>query len=445
MSWNNRVVWSEGTFLQPQHFQQHDRYFEAYVEGRTRPVFAHAWGFSELKLDEAALGLGKIAITSARGVLPDGTPFDCPALDPSPQPLDIPANARDAMVLLALPVRRAGMDEVDLVPDQGASLARYFASEIDVRDGNASFDSSALIQIGRMRLRLMLETDVTDAYSCVGVARVVERRPDNRLTLDRNYIPPALDANADPVLSGFVRHIHGLLHQRGDLVAASVAQPGRGGTSEIAEFLYLQVVNRYEPLFAHLSSTALLHPERLYAVLLELAGELSTFVRDNRRTATYPSYRHDDLFGTFTPLMDDLHRFFGWHPEKRALALELKYRNHNVHVAVITDLDLLKNASLVLAVNAQMSGDLLRARFPAQAKLGPVDRIRDLVNLQLPGLGVRALPVAPRQIPYHAGFTYYDIERTGDLWKQLERSGGLAVHVPGEFPGLEMELWAIRS
>ncbi|MGE8309571.1 MAG: hypothetical protein ACN6QR_08525, partial [Pseudomonas protegens] len=26
MSWNNRVVWSEGMFIGTQHFQQHDRY-----------------------------------------------------------------------------------------------------------------------------------------------------------------------------------------------------------------------------------------------------------------------------------------------------------------------------------------------------------------------------------------------------------------------------------
>jgi type VI secretion system protein ImpJ len=51
MSWNNRVVWSEGTFLQPQHFQQHDRYLEAYVEGRARALQAHGWGFTELALD----------------------------------------------------------------------------------------------------------------------------------------------------------------------------------------------------------------------------------------------------------------------------------------------------------------------------------------------------------------------------------------------------------
>jgi type VI secretion system protein ImpJ len=30
------------------------------------------------------------------------------------------------------------------------------------------------------------------------------------------------------------------------------------------------------------------------------------------------------------------------------------------------------------------------------------------------------------------------------MWKQLETSGGLAMHIAGEFPGLELELWAIR-
>ena len=103
------------------------------------------------------------------------------------------------------------------------------------------------------------------------------------------------------------------------------------------------------------------------------------------------------------------------------------------------------SASFVIAVNAQVSAEQLRQRFPAQSKLGPVDRIRDLVNLQLPGIGLRALPVAPRQLPFHAGFHYFELDRGGELWKQLERSGSLALHVAGDFPGLELELWAIRQ
>jgi type VI secretion system protein ImpJ len=53
--------------------------------------------------------------------------------------------------------------------------------------------------------------------------------------------------------------------------------------------------------------------------------------------------------------------------------------------------------------------------------------------------------VAPRQIPYHAGVTYFALDTKGQFWKELERSGGLAIHVAGKFPGLEMALWAIRQ
>jgi type VI secretion system protein ImpJ len=113
---------------------------------------------------------------------------------------------------------------------------------------------------------------------------------------------------------------------------------------------------------------------------------------------------------------------------------------------VIADIELQRNASFVLAVNAQMQGEALRARFPTQVKIGPAERLRDLVQLQLPGISLRPLPVAPRHIPFHAGFTYFELETRGnELWKQLETSGGLAMHIAGDFPGLALEFWAIRS
>ena len=91
------------------------------------------------------------------------------------------------------------------------------------------------------------------------------------------------------------------------------------------------------------------------------------------------------------------------------------------------------------------STEELARRFPAQVKTGPVEQIRELVNLQLPGIGLRQLPVAPRQLPYHAGFIYFELERNSELWKQMSSSGGFAFHVGGEFPGLEMEFWAIKE
>ena len=132
--------------------------------------------------------------------------------------------------------------------------------------------------------------------------------------------------------------------------------------------------------------------------------------------------------------------------EQTAVPIVLQDRKHGVRVAMIPDLDMQRNAQFVLAVTAQLPGDALRARFPTQVKIGTVERIRDLVNLQLPGVGLRPLPVAPRQIPYHAGFNYFELETRGnEMWKQLESSGGLAMHVAGDFPGLELEFWAVRN
>ena len=76
------------------------------------------------------------------------------------------------------------------------------------------------------------------------------------------YVPPLLHASAHAVLDSHVREIHGMLHQRGEALAARLAQPGRGGVGEIADFLLLQVINRHEPMFAHLQRLPVLHPSR---------------------------------------------------------------------------------------------------------------------------------------------------------------------------------------
>ena len=277
------------------------------------------------------------------------------------------------------------------------------------------------------------------------MARVIERRADNKVVLDPHYVPPLLHSRGHVILDGYVRELYGLLHQRGEALASRLAQPGRSGSGEIADFLLLETVNRNEPLFAHLQGVSVLHPERLYSACLALAGDLSTF-RERRRPSAYPEYDHDDLARTFRPVIDDLRQSLSMVMEQTAIPIELQDRKYGVRVAIISDVELQRSAQFVLAVAAQMPGEALRGRFPTQVKIGPVERIRDLVNLQLPGVTLRPLPVAPRQIPYHAGFNYFELEtRNNELWKQLESSGGMAMHIAGEFPGLELEFWAIRA
>ena len=445
MTWHNKVMWTEGMFLQPHHFQQQDRYYTRLLDARVGAAIGHAWGFQSLALDDAALLQGKIALASAHGVLPDGTAFAIPAHDPAPPAIDVPADARDELVLLAVAMARPGVAESDVEDTSPSMPPRFHALDVDVADSHAASLRQAPLQLGRLNLRLLLARDAGEGFSHLGVARIVERRADGRVALDTQYIPPALHVPAQATLDSHLREVHGLLHQRAEALAVRLAQPGRAGVGEIADFLLLHVCNRYEPLLAHLQKLPVLHPERLYALLLSIAGDLSTF-REKRRPPEYPAYQHDELAPCFRAVMTDLRQSLSMVLEQTAMPIELQDRKYGVRVAIIADVEMQRSAQFVLAVNAQMPSEALRARFPTQVKIGPAERIRDLVNLQLPGVTVRPLPVAPRQIPYHAGFNYFELDtRNNELWKQLESSGGLAMHMAGEFPGLELEFWAIRG
>lgn len=445
MTWYTKVMWTEGMFLQPQHFQQQDRYFSRHVDARLGSTVAYPFGFVSLQVDEPALMQGKIAVVSAMGVMRDGEPFSIPAHDAAPAAIEIPADVRNEIVVLAQSMARPGVAESDIEDTAASTPPRYRALQVDVADSQAQSVRQAPIHVGQPNLRLILARDAHEGYSALGVVRVIERRADGRLVLDRNYIPPMLHAPNQPILDTYLREILGLLRQRGGSLAARLAQPGRAGVGEIADFLLLQTINRFEPLFAHAEQLAVLHPERLYSLCLALAGDLATF-REARRPPVYAAYAHDDLATCFKDVIADLRQSLSMVMEQTAIPIELQERKFGVRVAVIADVELQRHAKFVLAVNAQMPGEAVRGRFPAQVKIGPVDRIRDIVNLQLAGVPVKPMPVAPREIPYHAGFNYFELETQGnELWKQLENSGGFAMHIAGEFPGLEIEFWAIRT
>ena len=443
MSWNRKVVWSEGMLLQPQHLQQHDRYLQTQLEARVGRLRPYAWGFSSLKLDDTQLALGKISLQACSGVLPDGTPFALPQDDDLPLPLDVPEDARNVLVVLALPLRRPGVPETGDQPGSD-NFARHRAVDHETWDSNG-IDNSALMQVGQLRVRLALESEVINAYSCIGVARVLERRPDNRLVLDPEYCVPCLDYRAAPRIGGFADELVGLLHQRGQLLASRLSQPGAAGAAEIADFLLLQLVNRAEPLFAHFGAMSGLHPEELYRNMASLAGELCTFSPVNKRAVQYPAYRHDQLRESFQPVIEHLRESLSAVIDTHAVPIPLEERQFGIRVAVMREPELVKSATFVLAVNANLAAENIRTAFPRQVKIGSVEKIRDLVNLQLPGIGLRALPVAPRQLPFHAGFTYFELDRGSEYWAQLSTSAGFAMHVAGEFPGLQMEFWAIRK
>ncbi|MFM0501526.1 type VI secretion system baseplate subunit TssK [Paraburkholderia caffeinilytica] len=445
MTRSNKAIWSEGLFLRPQHMQQQERYFERYVELRAGGLRPYAWGLHELELESDLLAIGKLGIKRARGVFPDGTPFAMPDDDPLPPPLDVDSNWRDQVVHLTLPLRsltRPDSEWPDAAADQ---MFRYRVREAEVRDASGSTQGLTTIEVGGMSTRLLAESQPAEGLVRIPLARVIECRADRRVILDEGFVPTVLHTQAAARLETFLSELLGLLHQRGEALAGRVAETDRGGAAEIADFLMLQMINRYQPLVAHLAEAPLLHPEALYRLLIELAGEIATFTVPGKRAQTFPPYRHEQLRESFEPVIAALRIGLSAVLEQSAVPIPLQQRKYGVWVGVVSDLTLLDTATFVLAAKADMKSEDIRRQLPAQSKIGPVERIRDLVNLQLPGIGVSPMPVAPRQLPYTSGFLYFECDRNSPMWRMLKTSGGMAMHFGSGFAGLDLQLWAIRA
>ena len=442
MTWSNRVVWLEGMFLRAQHFQQQDRWLEALVRDRTAALRPHGWGLTEGVINRNLLATGQFALASGSGVFEDGTPFALPGETDQPVPLDLPETTRNAIVYLVLPMRQAGSVEVTA---NGSSEGRYEQRPFEAYDTHSGSPQPAEVQVGRLRLRYMLETENRAGYHGIGLARVVEVGADRKVVLDDQWIAPCLACAAAPPLTGLLAELAGMLNQRGEALAARLTAPGSRGVADVSDFLLLQSVNRSQKLLAHWASDGNVHPADLYAALVQMAGDFATFTEASRRPSDYPPYRHADLQRSFAPVIADLRRSLSSVIEQTAIQIPLQQRAYGVRVGPIVDRGILRSSSFVLAVQADVPTETLRRLFPSQVKIGAVEHIRELVNVALPGIAVRPLPVAPRQLPFYAGATYFELDRNSTHWKELQSSGGFAIHLSGEFPNLNIELWAIRG
>lgn len=445
MSQHNRVVWAEGLFLRPQHFQQAERYFERLMSQRLESLAPYAAGFTRLQIDQELLKIGKVGLVAAEGVFPDGTPFNIPFEADIPEPFDVPGDVKDRLILVTLPLRRSGMAELAFERSGDSSLVRYIAADHEIRDAVLEMESSAQLKIGRLNVRLQLDGETTSAHTALGMVRVVEKRADGRVVLDDGYVPPCLDCRVSGRLQDYVKELHGLVRHRIQALADRVSSPGAKGVADVSDFLLLQLCNRYEPLLAHFLTRSSLHPELFYRSCLELAGEIATYARRERMPASFATYRQDDLQGTFMPVIEEIRRGLTAVIEQNAVAIPVMDRGRGVFAGTVPDVELLRNAVFVLAVGANVPPESLRLHFPTQVKIGPPEKIRDLVVSHLPGIQTTPLPVAPRQLPYHAGYSYFELDRKNDFWKALEASRVIAMHVAGDFPGLSLELWAIRD
>jgi type VI secretion system protein ImpJ len=438
MSWYSKVVWSEGLFLRQHHLQQHDRYVEHLVDMRVRNTSPYPWGFASIEIDRDLAQQNKFGLRRATGIFPDGTPFDMPDTAPLPDPIDVPEGSERRYVYLSLPGSGANTREVDMA--HGASGSRYVRKLETVIDSSVSMHVEEEIEVAHPRIEFTVREVPKPGYNNLIISRIMEVR-DKTIILDETIAPPVLVCHAHPVPMGWLDRVIGWVETRLESLARYATDPSSGGGLQAYDYFMLQMLNREINVLKHYRASKYIHPETLYVELLRLAGELSTF-SGSRLVPEYPKYNHDDLHTVFEPILGTIQRQLSL-DIGRAISLELTEVRANAYVANVTDRSLFRNARFIVEVAAAMPLTQIQLQFPELCKVGPNTKMKEIVQTHLPGIAILHMPTPPRQIRSITDHVYFQLEKSSPLWPEFSVASGLAMHFAGNWPDLQLELWAI--
>lgn len=444
----SRVVWSEGMYLGPHHFQAQGSYFEDLVNFATSSLSFEPYGLMGYELDAEALRNGTVSLVHARGIFPDGLPFHMPECDPLPPARSVvdsfPPTHESLTVFLAVAARKPEGLNCAISETHGQATARYIAEVHSLHDENTGHDEKP-VRLGRKNIRFRLDAETADGFVTLPLVRVM-RDGSGHFIYDPNFIPPCLQIAASEKLMTMTRRLIDILEEK----SAALSGAGRGGARfsggfsarEVTAFWYLHAINASLAPLRHLCFSKRGHPEELYVQLSRLAGTLCTFRLDSH-PRTLPLYDHQNL----TKCFEDLDQHIRTHLEMilptNCVSVPLKPVRKYFYEGEVTDSRCFGRSRWIFAIHSEVGEADLISRTSQLVKICSGPYVSQLVVRALPGLTLTHLPVPPAAVSPRIESQYFGISKAGPCWDHMVKSKTVGVYIPGELPEPELELLVV--
>jgi type VI secretion system protein ImpJ len=437
-----RVLWTKGAMLTPQHLQMQDRFLEDLIGTRLSALSFAPWGFSSIDVDREALASGVLAISAASGLFPDGLAFDIPGADPAPAPKPLNEafgpDQSSVDAFLAIPEYRP--DGHNVSTSQATGDTRYQAEVLMRRDENTGLTEKP-IQVARKNLRIMVGGESREGSVAMPLARIT-RTSGGELELDPRFVPPVLDVAASDYLMAIARRLVELLSAKSTELSGTRRQRGQSladfGIADIANFWLLYTANTYLPVLRHVFESGG-HPAHLFESMLSLAGALTTFSPDVE-ARSMPAYDHLDLSDSFSSLDGIVRHLLETVVPTNYVSLPLRLVEAPVYAAAFDQDRYLRAPYVYLAMKADLDKVDLIEKTRELVKISSHDRLDHLYKKGLPGVSMTHVPTPPSAIPVKMDHQYFLLDKTNPEWDEIALARSLAAYVPSAFPNPELEL-----
>jgi len=448
MSYSAKLLWGEGLFLRPQHFQQQDAYHEARVFESIRAIQPYNWGVRSARFDADALSNKSLRLAELSLVFPDGTLYTAPQADELPEPVSLdtlPDGVSEFLFYLALhPLRETGNNEFE--PTNGGFGSRYASKQLPVAD-QFTDAATANLTFLKTRVKLIGHNEPRAQLIAVPIARV-KRTAASGFELDESFVPPSLAIEASPVLHQCLRQLIDALQAKVSALYGFHREPTKNiiefRSGDIASFWLLHTANAAVASLVHLLQHASLHPERLFHELLRLAGQLMTFSKRYALT-DLPAYRHDDPGPAFETLDTIVRDLLETVISTRHFAIALEEVRPSFHIGRLDSGKIDEKTSFYIAVSADMAPVELVEAVPARFKVGAPDDVDKLVLSAMPGVKLVYTPQVPPAVPVRPGACYFSLEARGTLYERMLQAQSAMIYAPSGINDLKLELIAVTS
>ena len=447
MKFLSRVVWSEGMYLGPQHFQTQSRYFEDSVRFAIEHAWFEPWGLSSYDLDSSAIENGRVSLVSAHGIFEDGLVFelrsDC---DPLPAERRIqelfPPSADNIVMLLAVPKWQERQPNCAL--NGNSASTRYRASERQIRDLNTGTDGKA-VRLCEKNIQIITQDEIREDLLTIPLARI-RRDGAGGFMYDPTFVPPCTKLTASNWLMSFLSQFIEIFEEKRKALMLPRNKAGgyQAGLSqlEVSNFWFLHAINDALVALKHLHASKRGHPEELFRELSRVAGALCTFNVDSDPNAL-PLYDHRHLDRCFDVLGKHIREHLEIMVPSNTVAVPIQASDPNFYFGDANDQRCFGRSRWILGIGSSAGEAEVLTKAPYLVKICSGLFVRELVKRAIPGLTLVHLPAPPSAISAKVDLQYFSVSRSGPCWDHICDTRRVGIYVPNELPNATVELQVI--
>ena len=451
MKGHRPVFWSQGLFLQPQHFQAADEATTRQIDLLRLYGLPYFWGVRRLVFSGSAPDKA-VSIERLEAVFPSGAAVNVP-FDSSLAPLalgrDWPAPDKPGTLYLGLALPKSG--GANAAPESADEFTRFVYAE-DPEPVPDIYGSSAPSSVQRLKYApiLIRDTDLERYadFERLPLARL--RRAGEQIEFDPHFMPPLLCLDAHPRLNWLVRKIQDTALSCAERLSGYKTTVGAEAPDMrfVLNFTALGLLNRQIPTLAHLQSAPNAHPWSIYGALRVFAGELSTFHdhldclgRTSAAPEGLPDYNHDDPQACFEPLAELLTKLLANLGLEESRVLQLLPRPP-YFTADLPEGFFSASGRYWLSIRADTLTESLAGDFPRFAKIGAQDRLNLIIAKAVSGVPLTGTPVPPPGFRKRSDTAWYSLDTAHPLWLNIVKQGKISLFWEGAPEGAEARLVA---